>query len=83
MVSTFVYLAREYDAAIEQGKRSIDLYPASAAAYFWLAAAYEQKGLYDQAFAAYLKAKELAGTSMEELEGFRGAYQGSGIRGFR
>jgi len=83
VISIFVfYLAREYDQAIEQGNKTIELYPASAGAYDWLAASYEKRGLYDQASAAYLKAKELQGAPQKEIAAFRSAYQKSGIRGY-
>ena len=83
VISIFVfYLARQYDQAIEQGNRTIELYPGSVGAYDWLGASYEKRGLYDQADAAYLKSKELEGASQKELAAFRSAYQKSGIRGY-
>jgi TolB-like protein/DNA-binding winged helix-turn-helix (wHTH) protein/Tfp pilus assembly protein PilF len=83
VISIFVfYLAREYDQAIEQGNKTIELYPASAGAYDWLGASYEKKGLYDQANAAYLKAKELEGAPQKDLAPYQSAYQKSGIRGY-
>ncbi len=83
VISIFVsYLARQYDQAIEQGNKTIELYPGSAGAYEWLGAAYEKKGLYDQANAAYLKSKELQGAPQKELAAYQSAYQKSGIRGY-
>ena len=76
------YLARQYDQAIEQGIKTIELYPGSSLAYDWLAASYEKKGLSDQANAAYLKSKELGGAPQKELAAYRSAYQKSGIRGY-
>ena len=76
------YLAHQYDAAIEQGKRTIELYPGSSGAYIWLAFAYEKRGLYDQAIASYLNAKTLDGVSPEGISAFRTAYQKAGMRGF-
>ena len=82
-ISVFVsYLARQYDQAIEQGNKTIELYSGSAGAYYWLGAAYEKRGLYDQASAAYLKSKELEGAPQKELAAFRSAYQRSSIRGY-
>jgi len=75
------YLARQYDAAIEQGKKTIELYPDSVGAYDWLGYAYEKRGLSDQAIATYLKAKELRGASPKELSAFRTASQKDGVRG--
>jgi TolB-like protein len=83
VVSTFAfYLAHQYDRAIEQGKKTAELYPNSSALYFWLAAAYERKGLYDQAVSAYLKEKAFAGVPASEVAAFRGAYDSGGIRGY-
>src|ERR1700751_4232909 len=67
------YLAGQYDAAIEQGKKTIELYPESVGAYDWLGYAYEKRGLSDQAIATYLKAKELRRVSPSELSAFRTA----------
>jgi TolB-like protein/DNA-binding winged helix-turn-helix (wHTH) protein len=75
------YLAGQYDAAIEQGKKTIELYPDSVGAYDWLGYAYEKKGLYDQAVITYLRAKELRGASSKELSAFRTDYQRAGIAG--
>jgi tetratricopeptide (TPR) repeat protein len=75
------YLAGQYDAAIEQGKKTIELYPESVGAYDWLAYAYEKRGLSDQAIATYLKAKELRGASPKELSAFRTASQKDGVHG--
>jgi TolB-like protein len=83
VVSVFVlYLDRQYDRAIEQGNKTIELYPGSAGIYDWLGAAYEKRGLYDQANVAYLKSKELTGASPNELDTYRSAYRESGIRGY-
>jgi len=76
------YLAGQYDAAIEQGKKTIELYPESVGTYDWLGFAYEKRGLYDQAVITYLRAKELRGASPKELSAFRTAYQKDGLRGF-
>jgi TolB-like protein/DNA-binding winged helix-turn-helix (wHTH) protein/Tfp pilus assembly protein PilF len=82
-IGVFVsYLARQYDQAIEQGNKTIELYPGSVLAYDWLGATYEKSGHYDQANAAYLKSKELQGASQKELAAYQSAYQKSGIRGY-
>jgi tetratricopeptide (TPR) repeat protein len=83
VVSVFaLYLDRQYDRAIEQGNKTIELYPGSTGTYDWLGAAYEKRGLYDRANAAYLKSKELTGASPTELKTYRSAYRESGIRGY-
>jgi TolB-like protein/Flp pilus assembly protein TadD len=83
MVSVHIlYLARQYDKAIDHAKNAIQLYPDSSGTYFWLGVAYERKGMYGQAVEAYLKSKSLEGAKPEELDAFRNAYQKSGIRGY-
>ena len=83
MVSVHIlYLARQYDEAIEQAKNAIQLYPDSWGTYFWLGTAYERKGMYEQAVEAYLKSNSLQGAKPEDLEASRNAYEKSGIRGY-
>ncbi len=83
MVSVHIlYLARQYDQAIEQAKSALEYSPESWGTYFWLAAAYERKGMYDQAIEAYLKSSSLQGTKPDSLEVLKKAYQKDGIRGF-
>ena len=75
------YLAHQYDDAIEQGEKTIELYPDSIGTYNWLAYAYEKRRSYDQAGAAYLKAKELSGAGPSEISALRLAYQRYGVPG--
>jgi tetratricopeptide (TPR) repeat protein len=83
LVDTYVlYLTGQYDQAIEQARRTIELYPESSFAYFWPGASYERKGMDEQASAAYLKSKALEGLKPEELAAFQTACKMSGIRGY-
>ena len=83
MVSVHIlYLARQYDRAIEQAIRAMQLYPDSGGTYFWLGVVYERKGMYEQALEAYLKSESIEGAKPEELSAFRAAYQKSGIKGY-
>ena len=77
-----LYLARQYDKAIEQANNTIQLYPNSWGTYFWLGVVYERKGMYEQALEAYLRSKSSQGAKPEELDAFRNAYKKSGIRGY-
>jgi TolB-like protein/DNA-binding winged helix-turn-helix (wHTH) protein/tetratricopeptide (TPR) repeat protein len=76
------YLARDYDAAIEQGEKTVDLYSQSVGTYAWLGPAYEKRASYDRAMAAYLKAMELGGASSAKISASRAAYRKSGMRGY-
>src|SRR6266567_3601938 len=45
VIATYVfYISHQFDPAIEQGERTVELYPGSTAPYIWLAASYEIKG---------------------------------------
>jgi tetratricopeptide (TPR) repeat protein len=48
------YLAHQYDQAIAQIKKTLELYPQSGAAYYWLGQCYERQGKEQEAVAAYL-----------------------------
>ena len=55
-----LYMAREYDQAIEQLRNTIDMDPAFVLPHLVLAQAYEQKKAYDQAIAELRRATELS-----------------------
>ena len=50
-VGNAFYYARQYDEAIKQYKKALDLDPRFFITYLWLGAAYEQKKMYPQAIA--------------------------------
>ena len=74
-----LYLAHRYDEAIEQAKKSLELYPKSYALYGWLGACYESKGKPQDAIAAYLQS--WAGLPKEAAL-LQAAYQKDGWRGY-
>jgi TolB-like protein/DNA-binding SARP family transcriptional activator/Tfp pilus assembly protein PilF len=55
------YVARDYDGAIEQGRRALELNDAWAPTYHMLSLAYAQKGMDDAATQAASRAVELGG----------------------
>jgi len=62
----FAHAHRQYDQAIEQFRKAIDLAPTPwilSAAYWHLGAVYEKKGLYAEAVAEYQKGMNLDGES--------------------
>ena len=63
---TYLY-ARQYDQAIEQLRRAIEMDGSFFRAHLFLARAYEQKKMYIQARAAYEKARELEVDSNESI----------------
>ena len=54
MASYIFYLSHQYDQGIDQAKKTIELYPQSGSAYYWLGQSYEQKHMYGEAVDAYL-----------------------------
>jgi tetratricopeptide (TPR) repeat protein len=57
-----LYFARQYDDAVEQLKKVIDMEPNFGQAYHWLAFSYSKKGLFEDAIAARKKDHELSGS---------------------
>ena len=54
-----LYLARDYDQALEQCRATLDMDPNYFRARMWLGCAYEQMGLYQEALSEYQKARAL------------------------
>jgi TolB-like protein/DNA-binding winged helix-turn-helix (wHTH) protein/Tfp pilus assembly protein PilF len=52
--SYLYYLMHDFDQAIVQGKKTLELYPNSGAARYWMAQSYEQKGMFNDAIDNYL-----------------------------
>jgi tetratricopeptide (TPR) repeat protein len=55
------YHSRNYDAAIEQGRRTVDQYPNYWLAYIWLGSAYREKKMYTEALEQFSKGRQLSG----------------------
>src|SRR5262249_51397490 len=54
-----LFFQHEYDAAIEQFKKTVDLEPTYWQAHYWLGLAYDEKGLHDDAILELQKATDL------------------------
>ena len=76
------YWAHEFDEAINQGRKTLALYPDLSANYYYLGRCYEQKGMYHEAVEQYLKGKTLDGATAEQLARYREAFAKSGRKGF-
>ena len=72
------YFAREYDRAIEQYQRTLELDSNFDRAHFWLAAAYEQKQMYEEAIGEYIISIDLSGGSLEARASLAHAYGRAG-----
>jgi len=82
-LEAYVYfLNRRFDQAISQLQNAIALYPDAAFNHSVLAACYEQKHMYPEAFDEYLKAAAIAGLSSEALVERRHAFAAYGFDGY-
>jgi len=55
------YHSRNYDAAIEQARRTVEQYPNYWLAYIWLGSAYREKKMYIEALRQFSKGRQLSG----------------------
>jgi TolB-like protein/DNA-binding winged helix-turn-helix (wHTH) protein len=80
MVSTYVlYFAHQYDQAVDQGKKTLELYPDSRATDYWMGHIYEQKKMPGESFAYYLKSNDVPPA---EVAALHAAFAKDGLRGF-
>jgi len=80
-VGQILFLARRSDEAIAQCRKAIALDPQFLQAYWYLGLLYDQKGMYDQAFDAFLRAIPGPPDSPQGAA-IRAAYRDSGINGY-
>ena len=73
---------KEFDKAIEEFIKIIDLNPEFPYTYYYLGFAYDQKGMYDQAVSQYRKFIQIYDTTTpEQIEAFNKMYHKEGIHG--
>jgi TolB-like protein/thioredoxin-like negative regulator of GroEL len=80
-VGQILFLARRNDEAIVQCQKTIALDPEFNQVYWYLGLLYEQKGMFDKAFDAFLKATPGPSDSPQGVA-YRAAYRNSGIKGY-
>ena len=75
------YYAQNYEAAIEQARRTIDQYPNYPLAYIWLGSAYRQKKMYPEALDSFSHGRKLSGDhpAMIALYGHAQAVAGNAV----
>ena len=74
------YFARDYDRAIDQYRQTLEMDSNFDRAHFWLAAAYEQKQMYDEAITEYTIVIGLSGGTVESRTSLGHAYARAGRR---
>jgi serine/threonine protein kinase/tetratricopeptide (TPR) repeat protein len=72
--------ARQYDEAITQCRKDIQLYPDTPQGYT-LADAYYHKGMFREAADEYFRSLKQDGTPADEIDGYREAFTKSGMPG--
>jgi serine/threonine-protein kinase len=72
------YFARQYDKAVEQCQKALELDPNSAGAYDCMGSSYLARGMYDQAIAACQQAVQLSGNSPSRAVGLGESYAAAG-----
>lgn len=79
-VAWILYMAREYDGAVEQSVKTLDLEPNFVPALYTLGLAYEQMSKHEKALAALRKAREASGSNPASLAALGHAYASAGKR---
>jgi TolB-like protein/DNA-binding winged helix-turn-helix (wHTH) protein len=80
-VSQILFFARRTDEAIAQCQTTIGLDPQFSQVYWYLGLLYERKGMFDQAFEAFLKTP-IGSSEPPQGARIRTAYRVSGIKGY-
>jgi len=72
------YFARQYDEAVEQCQKALELDPNSAGAYDCMGSSYLARGMYDQAIAACQQAVKLSENAPSRAVGLGESYAAAG-----
>jgi len=81
-VGEIFYFARDYDRAVIEARKVVEMDPNFPQARWRLAEAYVEKGMFPEAFEQYLNWISLLGASREHVDELRHAYEASGMPGF-
>jgi TolB-like protein len=74
------YFSRDYDQSLEQYRAALDMDPNFGSAHLWLAQAYEQKGLFEQAISEFKTGVRLSSDSTFALAKLGHCYAMAGRR---
>jgi TolB-like protein/protein involved in temperature-dependent protein secretion len=72
----------QYDKALESSRKTLELEPNFPNAYSTIGWAYEEKKMFDEAFAAYQKGMVVAGESKQKIEALEQAYKKGGWKAY-
>jgi serine/threonine protein kinase len=79
--AVFLYIDRQYDLAIEQCHKVLEMDPTYLAAHLFLMWSYEAKGMHDDALSETIKVARLWGLDDQILEELQNAYFQQGMKG--
>lgn len=71
---TYFFFTRQYDRAIEELKKTVEMDSSFAEAHWMLALAYEQKGMYEQSLAELRRLQELAANDSLDVNATRAPF---------
>lgn len=77
-----LYYSRQYDRAIAQWQKTLELEPNYPLAYNWISRAYEAEGRYDQSIDTLLKRYARGGMPEAKVTELRAIYSKSGWKGY-
>jgi tetratricopeptide (TPR) repeat protein len=81
-IARYFYFTRNYDAAIEQSNKIIELDPNFAWGYGFLWVSYKEKGMLGESVEYHMKAESMFGRSPAEMEARRAAFARAGWKGY-
>src|SRR5207237_9388705 len=76
------YFARDYDRAVIETQKVVEMDPNFPQAHWRLAEAYVEKGMFPEAVEQYVNWISLLGASREHVDAMRHAYGAAGMPGF-
>ncbi len=75
------YFSRQYDRAIDQYLKTLEMDPNLFIAHIWLERAYEQKGMYEEAVSEYQERLTILSGNTERATALGHAFKTSGFKG--
>lgn len=72
----------QFDKSLESSRKTLELDPNFLNAYSTIGWAYEEKKMFDEAFAAYQKGLDVGGESNQMIEALEEAYKKGGWKGY-
>jgi tetratricopeptide (TPR) repeat protein len=81
-MTELLILQGQYDKALESSRKTLELDPNFLNAHSHIGWAYEEKKMFDEAFAAYQKGRIVEGEDKQKIEALEQAYKKGGWKGY-